>query len=170
LHLDGETDYRLRLLQQAGTYMTPANADADTKLNHYFMQIASGEVIESRVLDVLGRDIQTERCAKGIVWFDFQEICDGPRSQRDYIELARWYPTVIVSNIPRLAVDQENPARRFIALVDEFYDRKVKLIASAAVEIESLYEGQKLESEFQRTTSRLIEMQSTAYLHAPHLC
>ena len=170
LHLDGETDYRLRLLQQAGTYLTPVNADALAKLNHYFQEIASGDAIEEQSLDVLGREIPAERCAKGVVWFDFQDICDGPRSQHDYIEIARCYPTVIVSNIPLLNAEKENQARRFVALVDEFYDRKVKLLVSAATDIESLYAGEKLAFEFQRTTSRLIEMQSTAYLHAPHLC
>lgn len=169
LELGGDTDYRLRLLQQAGTYLTPADDDADARLKHYFLEIASGDVVVGRVLDILGRGIRTERCAKGVAWFDFKDICDGPRSQQDYIEIARWYPTVIVSNIPVLAADQENQARRFVALVDEFYDRKVKLMVSAAAKIETLYAGPKLTFEFQRTTSRLIEMQSTAYLHAPHL-
>lgn len=169
LQLDGDTDYRLRLLQQAGTYLTPADENAFARLTHYFQEIASGDVVEGRVLDILGRGISTERCAKGVAWFDFDGICDGPRSQQDYIEIARWYPTVIVSNIPVLTVDQENQARRFIALVDEFYDRKVKLLVSAAAAIETLYAGRKLAFEFQRTISRLIEMQSTAYLHAPHL-
>ncbi len=170
LHLDGSTDYRLRLLQQAGTYLTPVNAYALAKLSHYFQEIASGDVIEEQSIEVLGREIPTERCATGVVWFDFHDVCDGPRSQQDYIEIARGYATVVVSNIPVLGVEMENQARRFIALVDEFYDRKVKLIVSAAAEIESLYAGEKLAFEFQRTTSRLIEMQSTAYLHAPHLC
>jgi len=169
-HLDGDTDYRLRLLQQAGTYLTPVDADAHAKLSHYFQEITSGDAIEVQSLDVLGREIPTERCAKGVVWFDFQDICDGPRSQHDYIEIARCYPTVIISNIPLLNIEKENQARRFVALVDEFYDRKVKLLVSAATDIESLYAGEKLAFEFQRTTSRLIEMQSTAYLHAPHLC
>ncbi len=169
LELGGDTDYRLRLLQQAGTYLTPADDDADARLRHYFLEIASGDVVVGRVLDILGRGIRTERAAKGVTWFDFKDICDGPRSQKDYIEIARWYPTVIVSNIPVLTADQENQARRFVALVDEFYDRKVKLMVSAAAKIETLYAGPKLTFEFQRTTSRLIEMQSTAYLHAPHL-
>ena len=121
------------------------------------------------MLDVLGRQIATERCGKGVVWFDFAKICDGPRSQQDYIEIARWYPAVIVSGIPVLDTGLENQARRFVALVDEFYDRKVKLIVSAASDLESLYSGQKLEFEFQRTTSRLVEMQSRSYLHAAHL-
>ncbi len=169
LELGGDTDYRLRLLQQAGTYLTPADDDADARLGHYFLEIASGDVVVGRVLDILGRGIRTERCAKGVAWFDFKDICDGPRSQQDYIEIARWYPSVIVSNIPVLTADQENQARRFVALVDEFYDRKVKLMVSAAAKIETLYAGPKLTFEFQRTTSRLIEMQSTAYLHVPHL-
>ena len=169
LELGGDTDYRLRLLQQAGTYLTPADDDADARLRHYFLEIASGDVVVGRVLDILGRGIRTERCAKGVAWFDFKDICDGPLSQQDYIEIARWYPTVIVSNIPVLTAAQENQARRFVALVDEFYDRKVKLMVSAAAKIETLYTGPKLTFEFQRTTSRLIEMQSTAYLHAPHL-
>ena len=155
-HLDGDTDYRLRLLQQAGTYLTPVDADAHAKLSHYFQEITSGDAIEVQSLDVLGREIHTERCAKGVVWFDFQDICDGPRSQHDYIEIARCYPTVIISNIPLLNIEKENQARRFVALVDEFYDRKVKLLVSAATDIESLYAGEKLAFEFQRTTSRLI--------------
>ena len=169
LELGGDTDYRLRLLRKAGTYLTPADDDADARLRHYFLEIASGDVVIGRVLDILGRGIRTERCAKGVAWFDFKDICDGPLSQQDYIEIARWYPTVIVSNIPVLTAAQENQARRFVALVDEFYDRKVKLMVSAAAKIETLYTGPKLTFEFQRTTSRLIEMQSTAYLHAPHL-
>lgn len=169
MKLDGDVDYRLRLLRQAGTYLTPADEEAHAKLMHCFSEIASGDIIEGRMLDVLGRGIHTKRCAKGIAWFDFEDICDGPRSQQDYIEIARWYPTVIVSGIPVLGVELENQARRFIALVDEFYDRKVKLMVSAAAAIESLYYGNKLSFEFERTASRLIEMQSTAYLHAPHL-
>jgi cell division protein ZapE len=169
LHLDGGTDYRLRLLQQAGTYLTPVDADADSRLSHYFREIATADIVEAGLLDVLGRQIPTKRCAKGIVWFEFEAICDGPRSQQDYIEIARWYPTVIISGIPFLTAGNENQARRFIALVDEFYDRRVKLVLSAETSVESLYQGRKLTFEFQRTASRLIEMQSTAYLHAPHM-
>jgi cell division protein ZapE len=169
IELDGDTDYRLKLLQEAGTFMTPTGDDADVKLMHYFEEIASGETVEKHVLDVLGRDVQTKRCAKGVVWFDFKDICDGPRSQEDYIEIARWYPAVIVSDMPALDGNLENPARRFIAMVDEFYDRRVKLIISAAANIDSLYQGNRLQFEFARTTSRLTEMQSNDYLHAAHL-
>ena len=121
------------------------------------------------MLDINDRDVRARLCAKGIAWFDFADICDGPRSQNDYIELARWYATVIVSGIPQFDGELENQARRFIALVDEFYDRRVKLIVSAAVAVDSLYSGEQLSFEFDRTVSRLIEMQSTDYLAAPHL-
>ena len=169
IELDGDTDYRLKLLQEAGTFLTPSGDDADVKLKHYFEEIASGKIIEQHVLDVLGRNLQSRRCAKGVVWFDFLDICDGPRSQEDYIEIARWYPTVIVSDIPVLSRELENPARRFIAMVDEFYDRKVKLIVSAAANVDALYQGNRLRFEFERTASRLTEMQSNDYLHAAHL-
>jgi len=169
IELDGDTDYRLQLLQEAGTFLSPSGDDANVKLMHYFEEIASGDTVEKHVLDVLGRDVQTERCAKGVVWFDFMDICDGPRSQEDYIEIARWYPTVIVSDMPALLGNLENPARRFIAMVDEFYDRRVKLIISAATNIDTLYQGNRLQFEFARTTSRLTEMQSNDYLHAAHL-
>ena len=106
LHLDGDTDYRLRLLQQAGTYLTPLGADAAGRLTRYFLEIALSDAVEGRLLDVFGREIPTERCAKGVVWFDFEAICDGPRSQQDYIEIARWYPTVIVSGIPVLSAEK----------------------------------------------------------------
>jgi cell division protein ZapE len=169
IELDGGTDYRLKLLQEAGTFLVPSGDDADTKLMHYFEEIASGEVVEKQVLDILGRSVQTRRCARGVVWFDFMDICEGPRSQEDYIEIARWYPAVIVADMPVLSRDLEDPARRFVAMVDEFYDRKVKLIISAAANVNSLYQGNRLRPEFERTTSRLTEMQSNDYLHTAHL-
>ncbi len=167
--LDSGTDYRLRLLEKAGTFLTPDDAEATGKLNYYFDQSANTEVREHCALEINGREILARRSAKGIVWFDFAALCDGPRSQADYIEIARWYPNVIVSGVPRLESSREDQARRFIALVDEFYDRRVKLILSAASSAESLYSGSRLEFEFERTISRLIEMQSSEYLALPHL-
>jgi cell division protein ZapE len=169
VHMDGDVDYRLRLLEQAGTYLTPDDETAQAKLQHFFDESASSQISADALLEINGREVRARLCAKGIAWFDFVDICDGPRSQNDYIELARWYPTVIVSGIPQLDPTLENQARRFIALVDEFYDRRVKLIVSAAVAIDSLYSGGRLSFEFDRTSSRLIEMQSTDYLAAPHL-
>jgi cell division protein ZapE len=169
VHMGGETDYRLRLLREAGTYFTPGDDEAQQKLHAFFGESASSEVREDHALDVNGRDIHVLRCAKGIAWFDFADLCDGPRSQTDYIEIARWYPTVILSGVPVLDATHEDQARRFIALVDEFYDRHVKLIIGADHPADDLYSGKRLRFEFERTASRLLEMQSAEYLHLPHL-
>ncbi|MDX1506849.1 MAG: cell division protein ZapE, partial [Woeseiaceae bacterium] len=169
VHMDGGTDYRLRLLQEAGTYLTPDDEAARKRLAHFFDESASSQIEADQTLDVNGREIRARRSAKGIVWFDFEDIADGPRSQADYIEIARWYPTVIVSGVPVFDATREDQARRFIALVDEFYDRRVKLMLSAASDPAGLYAGNKLAFEFDRTVSRLIEMQSVEYLALPHL-
>lgn len=169
VELDGDTDYRLRLLEQAGTYLTPDDASARQRLAHLFEESASTEIEHDRLLLVNGRRIEALRCAKGIAWFDFAAVCDGPRSQNDYIELARWYPEIIVSGVPRFDATRDDQARRFIALVDEFYDRRVKLILSAETRADELYAGERLKFEFERTLSRLTEMQSREYLHEPHL-
>jgi cell division protein ZapE len=169
IHMDNGLDYRLRLLQKAGTYLTPDDEQAKQKLNFLFDESATSQIRTDRDLEINGRNILAQKCAKGIAWFDFKALCDGPRSQSDYIELARWYPSVIVSGVPQLDPMREDQARRFIALVDEFYDRHVKLIISAATRPASLYTGTKLTFEFNRTVSRLIEMQSSEYLALPHL-
>ncbi|HSM29507.1 MAG TPA: cell division protein ZapE [Woeseiaceae bacterium] len=169
VELAGDTDYRLQLLQQAGTYLTPDDGPARERLREFFRESASSQVEENHELEINGRAVRTRRSAKGIAWFDFGELCDGPRSQADYIEIARWYPTIILSGVPELDELCENQARRFIALVDEFYDRHVKLIVSAERPPDALYTGKRLRFEFERTVSRLIEMQSIEYLHLPHL-
>ena len=167
--MDGGTDYRLRILQKAGTYLTPDDDKAAERLNYFFSETASTQVATDIDLDINGRDIRARRCAKGIAWFRFTDICDGPRSQADYIEIARWYPSVIISGVPQFDALRDDQARRFISLVDEFYDRRVKLILSADVDVPDLYTGSRLSFEFSRTLSRLIEMQSTEYLALPHL-
>jgi cell division protein ZapE len=169
VELTGDTDYRLKLLQEAGTYLTPDDDRARSRLREFFRESASSQVREDHELDINSRKLLTRRCAKGIAWFDFAALCDGPRSQADYIEIARWYPTIIISGVPVLDEVREDQARRFIALVDEFYDRRVKLIVSAERPADQLYAGKRLRFEFERTVSRLIEMQSLEYLHLPHL-
>ena len=169
VNMDGGTDYRLRILQKAGTYLSPNDEAAAAKLNFFFDESASAQIEHNTELDINGRAIRARRSAKGVVWFRFEDICDGPRSQADYIEIARWYPSVIVSGVPQFDATRDDQARRFIALVDEFYDRRVKLILSADTAIDELYAGTRLSFEFDRTVSRLIEMQSTEYLALPHL-
>ena len=168
LGIDGDRDYRLRVLEGAAMYLTPADAAADSKLERFFAAIAPDAAANPGTLEIHGRPIEYRASSDGIVWFHFDAICDGPRSQDDYIELAREFHTVIVDRVPELTRDRENPARRLIALVDEFYDRKVNLMLSAAVPLASLYSGSKLAREFERTRSRLAEMQSHDYLAAPH--
>ena len=169
VELGGDTDYRLRLLKQAGTYLDADDPATTGRLERFFSECASSQVRKAAALDVNGRPIVATRVAKSVAWFEFTELCDGPRSQADYIELARWYPTVIVAGVPTFDATREDQARRFISLVDEFYDRRVKLIVSAATKPADLYAGNKLGFEFERTTSRLIEMQSEAYLREAHL-
>jgi cell division protein ZapE len=157
--LDAGTDYRLRLLQKAGTFFSSADEDIDRRLSQCIAQIAPGKIEHAGSIDILGRSIPTLGVAEGVVWFAFDDICAGPRSQQDYIEIARFYQTVIISDIPVLDSEQDDSARRFIALVDEFYDRRVKLVLSSAASVNSLYQGTRLQFEFERTKSRLIEMQ-----------
>jgi cell division protein ZapE len=168
VHLDGGLDYRLRVLERADVYQPSQSSAAETRLAQYFRAIAAEDGERDGSIDVLGRPIRYRRAADGVIWFEFAEICDGPRSASDYVEISRCYHTVLVSDVPKLDRRTENQARRFIALVDEFYDRRVKLILSAAAPVEALYAGEKLEQVFQRTSSRLEEMQSHDYLAAPH--
>ena len=169
VHVDGLADYRLRVLEAAEIWHAPLDSHADANLERYFHDMAPERGSTSARLEVLGRRIPTRRLAEGIVWFDFTALCDGPRSAEDYIQVARSFQTVIVSGVPRLDETRENAARRFIALVDEFYDRRVNLIVSAAEPISRIYTGTRLTREFERTRSRLLEMQSVEYLAAGHL-
>lgn len=169
VELGGLLDYRLRVLERADVYQEPTGGIADQKLSECFEAIAPDEGERNLHIEILGRKIEARRAADGVVWFDFPQICDGPRSQNDYIELSRCYQTVVISNVPKLTKELEDQARRFVALVDEFYDRRVKLILSAATTLSSLYTGERLQLEFQRTRSRLEEMQSHDYLASPHI-
>ncbi len=168
IHIDDGADYRLRLLQRAGTYLTFADAEADARLQHFFHDSAAAATADESILEILGRPIQIRRYATDIAWFDFLALCHGPRSAEDYIEIARRFQTVILSGVPVLTAELDDAAKRFVSLVDEFYDRRVKLIVSAAVPIDRLYQSARLGVEFRRTTSRLHEMQSTEYLHQEH--
>ena len=168
VHVDGAVDYRLRVLERADVMQIPGGAAADERLDAYFEAIAPDAGDRGGVLEVLGRPLTYRRAADGVIWFDFDALCAGPRSQDDYIELSKLYQTVLVSDVPRFDRRLENEARRFIALVDEFYDRRVKLIASAAARPDELYAGELLRHEFQRTASRLEEMQSREYLASAH--
>jgi cell division protein ZapE len=168
LHLDGPTDYRLRALTHAEIYHSPCDAAAEANLAAWFDELAP-EPGRAGALVIEGREIPARRLAGGVAWFDFAALCQAARSAADYVELARTHHSVLLSRVPRLTADDEDAARRFLTLIDEFYDRGVKLILAADVPREQLYGGRKLAFEFQRAVSRLVEMQSQEYLARPHL-
>ena len=170
VNVDGGIDYRLRVLEQAELYHFPLDEKADESLNTSFENLAPDleEVVEAEVLDINGREMKTRRCCEDVVWFDFADICEGPRSQNDYIELAKIFHAVLVGNVPQLGRSNDDAARRFINMVDEFYDSGVKLILSAEKPIHEIYSEGRLEFEIERTQSRLLEMQSQEYLAREH--
>jgi len=168
LRLDSPQDYRLRTLTQAPVYRHPLGPEAEAFLRERFEALTCESLPEAEPLCINGRPIPLRDAAEGVAWFDFAALCEGPRSVADYIEIARDYHTVLVADVPQFGTDQENEAKRFIHLVDEFYDRGVNLILSAAAAPTALYRGSRLAAEFERTASRLIEMQSETYLAREH--
>ncbi|MEM7206278.1 MAG: cell division protein ZapE [Pseudomonadota bacterium] len=167
--MDGDTDYRLRALEQAEIYHTPLDETATAQLERCFHSIAAVERhADSHAVIVNHREIPVVMWADGIAWFTFDELCNTARSKDDYIEIAQFFHTVIVGEIPLMDKMLDDAARRFVNMIDEFYDSNVKLIASAAAQPEALYTGKRLEFEFERTASRLREMQSQEYLSREH--
>ena len=169
VELDAGVDYRLRALEQVPTWHVPSGPVADAALARAFEAMSSGED-EGRLLSVDGRPLPTRRRAGSVAWFDFRTLCDGPRSQRDYLELARRFSVIVLSDIPRMGVDSADQARRFTWLVDILYDHRVKLVASAEAPAEALYTRGPNAQDFPRTVSRLIEMRTRDYMALPHLC
>ncbi|HET7266918.1 MAG TPA: cell division protein ZapE [Oleiagrimonas sp.] len=169
VELDSSHDWRLRALEQAAIYQTPPGAEAARVLKRIFDDYAHGKVIDGGNLDINDRPVAVRRRADNIAWFDFDALCDGPRSRADYTVLAKRYAAIIVSEVPTFTPDNHDAAKRFIHLVDALYDQRVKLVLSAATAIIDLYEGERLRAEFSRTESRLIEMQSEDYLALPHI-
>ena len=163
LSVDNGTDYRRRTLEQVKLYHTPLGPEADQEMTNAFNRLAETQD-EDPILHIEAREIRARRKAGGVVWFDFRELCGGPRSQNDYLEIASQFHTVLLSDVPYMPVNMASPARRFTWLVDVLYDRRCKLIMSAAVAPEALYTDGPLAHEFPRTVSRLTEMQSTEFL------
>jgi cell division protein ZapE len=168
IELSGKTDFRLRILEQSEIFHYPLDESAERVMTDSFNRMAADCEL-NHDLDINGRNFHARRRGDGVIWFEFEELCNKPRGSIDFIEIARAFNTVVLSNMPRLGEDDSNAARRFINMVDEFYDRNVNLLISAEAPIRELYCGRKLEFEFRRTVSRLIEMQSHDYLARPHL-
>lgn len=169
IELDGACDYRLRILEQAELYHFPLDENAEQQLHQYFTQIAPGAMASGRRLTVNHRTLSTVAVADGVVWFTFAELCTTARSAADYVELARRFNTLLLQDVPVMDDSDNNSARRFISLVDELYDRNVSFIMTAEKPLDDLYAGKKLAFEFERTRSRLTEMQSHEYLAREHL-
>ena len=169
LQVDAGTDYRLRQLRRAPIYLGAADPATATRLVSLFTELAGVHAESSRHIELNGRTLTAQRRAGDVVWFGFASLCEGARSAVDYAELAQDFHTVFVTNVPVLGPSQDDAARRFISLVDEFYDRGVKLVVSAAAPPTELYRGERLGFDYRRTASRLTEMQSEEYLARPHL-
>ena len=168
LHVDGERDFRLRILKRSATYLHPLDSHAESSLKTAYDRMAH-ECTLTPSLEINSRTLKAKHRSDGIIWFTFNELCQQPRSTADYIEIAKSFNTVLLSEVPPLSESNADATRRFINLIDEFYDRNVKTLISAATPIEQLYTGSRLQFEFQRTSSRLTEMQSNDYLAKPHL-
>lgn len=168
VNVDGGTDYRLRILERADTYCTSLEDSTSGKLRASFEQLAPGGWREGATIQVNHRALESIAVADGVGWFDFVQICQEPRAPADYIELARRFNTVLLSNVPMMDDETNDAARRFVHFIDEMYDRNVNLIVSAAAVADELYSGQRLAFEFRRTISRLNEMQSQTYLGREH--
>ncbi len=166
-HLDSETDYRMELLERTGTYHV-IEENTDTLLEQQFTALAPGEIERHAKLHVNNREIETIAESDDVVWFDFQAICETPRSASDYIAIGEDYHTVMISNVPQLSEAKDDVAQRFIHLIDALYDHNVKTVISAATKPSQIYGGQRHTFAFQRTASRLQEMASEAYLSKAH--
>jgi len=171
VNIDGGVDYRLAFLEKADIYFSPISKDATDGLAYNFSQLAPEEGKPNHVIEVLGRSIQTKRWADGVAWFEFAELCETARSQNDYIEIARRFHSVLLENVPTFDQYKEDSARRLINLIDVLYEHNVKLIISAEQVPKDMYIGRnpQVKFEFDRTVSRLSEMQSKDYLAKAHI-
>ncbi|MEJ7670793.1 MAG: cell division protein ZapE [Casimicrobiaceae bacterium] len=167
IHIDAGVDYRLRALERAESFHVPGGPQADAALAQAFEAMRSGSDENPR-LEIEGRTLSATRRAGSAIWFNFANLCDGPRSQRDYLELARRFAVMIVSDIPVMSQQQGDVARRFTWLIDILYDHRVKLLASAAAPPEELYRSGPNVQDFPRTVSRLAEMRTREYMARPH--
>ena len=167
--LNSAQDYRLRTLEQLEIFIIGKGNQGIKELESNFTELTNGEFQDGQKIKILGREINTIKLAQGSLWVSFKEICEGPRSAKDYIEICSEFHTLFVSNVPIMKGSNDDSARRFIALVDECYERNVNLILSMETELEQIYSGERLLEPFKRTISRLEEMRSREYLSRPHL-
>lgn len=169
INIDSGVDYRMRTLSQAQIYHYPLDQAANENLHNYYHQLTSDKACPQERLEINLREISVIAHCSGVLHANFNQLCKSARSANDYIELARRFHTVLLADVPIITPDLDDAARRFIAMVDEFYERKVSLIMSAATSLDEIYQGERLNFEFERCRSRLVEMQSQEYLSLAHL-
>ncbi len=168
LELASDADYRMRALTRSPVYRAPLDAQSDAWLAQRWRELGGDEEHRDAGIVLEGRRIAVRARSQGLCWFDFSALCEGPRGTADYIEIAREFHTVVVGGIPRMTAMQDDAARRFVNLIDELYDRHVNLVCTADAAPLGLYAGERLAGAFERTASRLTEMQSTEYLAHEH--
>lgn len=168
VNINSDNDYRLQFLNNAEIYHWPLDDNANKILQDNFNHISPTVGEYELNLEIEGRMIKTVYCGDGVAWFNFNVLCDGPRGSADYIEISKQFQTILLSNVTVMDDLSNDIAKRFIIMIDEFYDRNVKLIITAEVKPEFLYKGNALKNEFKRTISRLTEMQTYNYLAKPH--
>lgn len=169
LNVDGGEDYRLRTLKPAEIFFVPSNEENENKLAQLFKEMAHTSELNPGVSIIHDREIPHKAKSDKAIWFDFRALCFGPRSQADYLYLAENYEIVFVSGLERLTPQEKAEARRLTWLIDVLYDFRVKLCATSAVEVDDIYVEGDFATEFTRTASRMVEMQSEVYLAQPHL-
>jgi len=167
VELNGDVDHRLRLLEKADTWYL-ATDNTDKILENRLLELITSPAQRQHKIHINYRYIATVLHANNIIWLEFDAICGDQRGSADYIEIARQYHTVVVSNIPTMDDSHNDKTKRFINMIDEFYDRNVNLLASAESQPEELYSGRQLDFEFRRTVSRLLEMRSHDYMQRAH--
>ena len=168
VHLDSPLDYRLRALTRSPVYRQPLDAGSDAWLLARWHELGGDDAHRGSGIQIDGRRIAVRARCKDMAWFDFAALCEGPRAAADYIEIAREFHTVLLGGVPRMDAAGDDAARRFVTLIDELYDRHVKLVCSADAPPPLLYAGERLRGAFERAASRLVEMQSVGYLGLEH--
>ncbi|WED21457.1 AFG1 family ATPase [Vibrio sp. JC009] len=169
VNVDSGIDYRLRTLEKAEIYHFPLDQAATDNLNKYYAQLTADYHVVASEVEINHRKVPVIKACDGVLYASFEQLCQSARSQNDYIEISRIYHTVLLAGVIQMDATTDDAARRFIALIDEFYERNIKLIISAEVGMEELYAGGSLEFEFRRCLSRLVEMQGREYLAKEHL-
>ncbi len=163
VHLDSQTDYRTEAVQNLETYLYPLNRSTSEKVNIFFHQLSGGAIEEEKIVRVKGRDIKV-KAADGVARFTFQQLCEQPHGAEDYLTIGKQFHTIFLENIPRMGYDRNNETKRLMTLVDVLYDARKRVLFTAETAPEKIYHDDKYKFEFERTISRLREMQSSSYL------